>query len=221
MHRNGPGGWSTGIAFLLLLALHACVPRQALSEGEPEAGRLSQGEELAGIQSTATLDGKDNLRVEVEGTIQYPFQQVRAVLLDIAGFKKWFPSIGVWQILSSSPSSALVYGSQNFPWPMRDRDYVVLYVWQDHTDGRFTLEATAQSNALPKPGRGMVRVERMRSLWTLEHASGGSAIRYVWQGDPGIPLPDALARYGWQSHTNAVVEELAREVARRESPSPP
>ena len=77
MHRNGPGGWSTGIAFLLLLALHACVPRQALSEGEPEAGRLSQGEELAGIQSTATLDGKDNLRVEVEGTIQYPFQQRR------------------------------------------------------------------------------------------------------------------------------------------------
>jgi hypothetical protein len=103
---------------------------------------------------------------------------------------------------------------------MRDRDYLVLYRWRDLVGDRFTLEATAQVDALPKPGRRVIRVERMRTVWTLLASGQQTETQYLYEGDPGMSLPDWLARYRWQSHTNAVIEELAREVERRRAADP-
>ena len=56
----------------------------------------------AEVESTASLDRSKAgllLRVEVTGTLDYPLSEVRAVLLDIDGFRRWFPAVGTWQIL--------------------------------------------------------------------------------------------------------------------------
>jgi carbon monoxide dehydrogenase subunit G len=155
------------------------------------------------------------LEVVVTGVITLPLPQVRDVLLDLEGFARWFPGIGEWRVIAAGSRSATVHGSQPFPWPWRDRDYVVRYRWQDLDEGGFELAAEALQSAAPAAGARVVRLEDMHTRFTLRPDGDDTFVRYEYEGDPGMRLPQWLQRYRWQSHTNAVVESLGHEAMRR------
>jgi len=140
---------------------------------------------------------------------------VRATLVDLESFARWFPAIDEWTVIERDADSALVHGVQSIPWPMRDRDYVVRYRWTDRANTRFTLEARALVDALPAPTQGRVRVERLRTRWVLNAAGEATEARYVYEGDPGMPIPDWVMRRNWRAHAAKVIEALAQEVERR------
>ena len=155
------------------------------------------------------------LEVVVTGNLPQPLHEVRDVLLDLAEFGSWFPALGEWRVLSRDLNSALVYGKQNLPWPVRDRDYVVLYRWWMQDDDSFFLEAIAQRDAAPAAPAGVVRLERMRTLWRLRPVGRSTEARYTYSGEAGGLLPDWVARIGWESRTGVVLQALVDEVARR------
>jgi hypothetical protein len=155
------------------------------------------------------------MTIEVGDTLDAEIDFVRLTLLDLEAFKRWFPALGDWRVLSRSESTALVYGSQALPWPISDRDYVVRYRWWTGGDGDFHLEARALADASPGPQPGRVRIERMRTEWRLTAEDGRTRVLYVYEGSPGIPLPDWVMRIGWESQTGRLIDALSSEVGRR------
>jgi len=155
----------------------------------------------------------EGLRVVIEGRIEAPLDRVRAVLLDLEAFGEWFPSISQWTVLERERGVALVHGSQDMPWPVRDRDYVVRYRWPLESDEPFELEAVAQRGALPAPEKGVVRLENLRTVWRLAaEGSRATRVEYDYAGDPGIPLPAWVASFGWERYTGVLIEALAARV---------
>jgi hypothetical protein len=199
--REGPGATSSRVgSWGLVTAL-------LLWAGSP-------GTTLA--QATEASSERPGLAVTVEGEIDAHFMAVRAVLLDVEGLGAWFPGVDEWRVLERRADSMLVYGSQDLPWPVTDRDYVVRYRWEAPSRGLFALEARSErAEAMPRR-EGRVRVERMLTRWELAPAEGQrSRVRYVYEGGTGLPLPRWVARIGWERRAGAVVEALRTEVARR------
>ena len=166
-------------------------------------------------RAQAGAEGAAPLEVEVSGVVEAPLAAVREVLLDLEGFAAWFPALGEWRVLSRDERSARVYGRQQLPWPVADRDYVVRYRWWEAEGGAFVLEAVADPTDAPPPRAGVVRLERVRSEWRLEPDGERTRARYRYRGHPGGSLPEWVARVGWRAHTGRVLEGLADEVARR------
>ena len=99
-----------------------------------------------------------------------------------------------------------------------DRDYVVRYRWWTGSDGDFHLEARALAGAEPAPASGRVRIERMRTEWRLSAREDGTHVLYVYEGSPGVPLPDWILRIGWESQTGRLIRALAPQPPSISSP---
>ncbi len=151
----------------------------------------------------------------VTGVVEAPLPLVRDVLLDLERFGRWFPQLREWRVLERLGVVTRVYGRQTFPWPVKDRDYVVLYRWSDTADGGFSLEATGVADAGPPAPEGVVRLEALRSLWTLSADGGRTHASYLYEGPSSGRLADWLSARGARSRTHAVIDGLAQEVARR------
>ena len=156
-----------------------------------------------------------DLAVTVEGAIDAPFDAVRAVLLDVAGLGAWFPGVDEWLVLETGEDTVLVYGSQALPWPISDRDYVVRYRWAAPRRAVFRLEAQSDVSPSAPVRKGRIRVDDMRTVWTLTSRGEGAHVRYTYEGGTGMPLPGWVARAGWRRRASDVVDALRAEVARR------
>lgn len=154
------------------------------------------------------------MKVQVEDTLPFPAEEVRAVLLDLEAFRVWFPALREWRVLVRRDTSAEVYGRQRLPWPFSDRDYVVRYRWTDDEEG-LDLEAVGQSGASPGAPDGVVRVERLRSEWRVSPDGDSARVQYAYEGDHDLPLPRAFLTRLWERHGDRVVSALAGEVERR------
>ncbi len=157
-------------------------------------------------------------QVKVAGLIEAPLDEVRGVLLDLERFGRWFPRTSEWRVLERDATGARVYGRQTLPWPLRDRDYVVDYRWWDGPDGGFRLEATGLSDAAPAAPERVVRIDSLRSLWTLSAEGPRTRASYLYEGPSVGRLLDWLARIGAEERTRDVIDGLADEVARRRTP---
>ncbi len=149
------------------------------------------------------------------GAIPAPLSRTRAALLDIARFDRWFPSLGEWRVLERSGDGLRVYGRHALPWPAEDRDYVVDYRWWDDAEGTFVLEATARDDAAPPPP-GVIRLDRLRSRWTLRAEGDTTRAHYEVELIPRGELPRWLEQASWRRESWRLIDALAREVARRE-----
>lgn len=166
------------------------------------------------LLTAAPVRAEEPLRVVVDGNFDAPPATVRAVLLDLENFGRWFPWISEWRVLSRNSETVRVYGRQDVPWPGRDRDYVARYRWRSE-DEVFFLEALGVPDAEPKPPRGVTRVHTFRSEWRIgSDGSGGTRARYTAEGPVDGNIRRWLARYQWRSHTRRVMEGMAAELER-------
>ncbi len=157
------------------------------------------------------------LRAEAEGVLEASPERVRAVLLDLEGFGRWFPTLVDWRLLTRADAAARVYGRQAFPWPVNDRDYVARYRWWSEGEV-FVLEAVGERGD-PPPPEGVTRLERFRSEWRIEPlGSGRTRARYVAEAPVEGRLSRWIANIAWRSQTRRVIDSLAREVERRGPP---
>jgi len=155
-------------------------------------------------------------RVQVRGDIPLPASALRGVLRDLASFPRWFPAIGRWTVMMQDDVGAVVHGVQEFPWPLRDRDYVVRYVWRETAAGVFTLEARSVTSAsVPRPP-GIIRLDDVHSMWTVtDRGSSESHVTYTYEGSIGGQVPEWVQRVGWQARAGDVLRNLLREARDR------
>ena len=187
-----------------------------------DAGRLRALAMLACLIASAAPSASaetdaPRMDASAEGSIPASFAATRAVLLDVAGFGGWFPSLGEWRVLSRAEDSLRVYGRHAVPWPAEDRDYVVDYRWHDTPEGQFVLEATARADAGPAP-EGVVRLDVLRSRWTLTPQGDTTLAHYEVSLIPRGELPRFVESASWRRESWRLIEALAREVARHREP---
>lgn len=155
------------------------------------------------------------LVVEVVGDIEAPPAEVRAALLDLDEFGRWFPNTQEWEVLEHAKDTAVAYGRLSLPWPVDDRDYIVRYSWSDPQESEFTLRSEVVRGVGPPERDGVVRVEKMTTTWEVAPLGTGTRVRYVYAGSPGGLLPDWVFEIGWEMQTGILMDALADEVERR------
>lgn len=77
------------------------------------------------------VQGSDLLDFGGEGTLDFPVDQLCAVLEDIPGQKQWVDSLEMSQYLEQkSPRDYFYFQQYDLPWPISDRDFVVRHTWK-------------------------------------------------------------------------------------------
>ena len=159
--------------------------------------------------ASSQVEGRNATAIDIEvvGQIGHPLAEVSDVLLDLDGFQRWFPALREWRVLSRGRRKALVYGRQELPWPLRDRDYVVEYRWRESSDTQFSLTAVARPGADPPPERDVRRLEEMTTVWRLVARGEETQTSYVYRGPLDLALPDWVVEAAWKAHSAKVTRE--------------
>ena len=164
----------------------------------------------------ATLD---SIEATAEGRVAATFEQVRETLLDIEHLGDGFPTVGHWRVLEQVPGRVRVHARHPAPWPFRDRDYVVDYRWATLSEGTWMLEAKAVSEpangAFVEPQSDVVRLDSLRSCWTVRAHADGTRVTYEAEAIPRGRLPRWLERQSTVRDTGRLLEALEVELQRR------
>lgn len=189
----------------------AClVGTLALAVGE-DAWELV--DESAGVRIERAEAEAGSVRYRASSLLPHPAGEVRAVLEDLEAFPLWASRLHTWQVSAQAGPEAIVYGRHDFPWPIRDRDYVVRYRWWSD-QGRFLIEARAVSDANRPAEKGVIRISDMHTTWEVEaRKSDVSFVRYTYRGGLGGSLPDFVLDLFRGDAMRGSFERLAARVA--------
>jgi hypothetical protein len=124
-------------------------------------------------------------------TVKSKLSPVVALILDAKDQHNWIDSVDQSETLQQiSATKSYNYTLSKAPWPVSDRDAVVLTeASQNPLTYVVQIRSRATPDKLPKK-RGVVRVQRVDSLWTLTPQPGDKVkISYQVHSDPGGHLP--------------------------------
>ncbi|WP_299083085.1 START domain-containing protein [uncultured Paraglaciecola sp.] len=116
-----------------------------------------------------------------------------ALLDDVAFSSKWMHNCIEVKVLEEiSATERIINSFFNAPWPVKNRDMVVLS--ETFMDGdSIKIKLSDQGSALPHHAK-YVRMENMHGLWEAHKLENGSSeIIYTGGGNPGGNLPTFLA----------------------------
>jgi hypothetical protein len=124
-------------------------------------------------------------------TVESKLSPVVALILDANNEHYWIDSVDRSKTLQQiSATKSYNYTLSNAPWPVSDRDAVVLTeASQDPVTYVVQIRSHATPGKLPKR-KGVIRIKIVDSLWTLTPQPGGKVqISYQVHSDPGGRLP--------------------------------
>jgi hypothetical protein len=124
-------------------------------------------------------------------TVESGLSPLVALILDAGNQHNWIDSVNQSETLQQiSATKSYNYTLSKAPWPVADRDAVVLTeVSQDPETCVVQIRSHAAPDQLPQR-KGVVRIKQVDSLWTLTPRPGGKVeIRYQVHSDPGGHLP--------------------------------
>ncbi len=124
-------------------------------------------------------------------TVESKLSPLVALILDTDNQYKWIDSVDQSKTLKRvSATQSYNYTLSKAPWPVSDRDAVVLTeASQDPVTYVVQIRSHATPDYLPEK-KGLVRVKIVDSLWTLTPLPGGEVeISYLLHSDPGGDIP--------------------------------
>lgn len=124
-------------------------------------------------------------------TVESKLSPLVALIMDIDNEHSWIDSVDRSESLEQISASKLYgYTLSNAPWPVADRDAVVLTeAFQDPVTCVVQIHSHATPDQLPEK-EGVVRIQKIDSLWTLTPQAGGKVeISYQLHSEPGGNLP--------------------------------
>jgi len=179
---------------------------------------------------------KENLRVqqrayagsglnEIQGVVrvQASLNALMALLKDAQFNQQWVYRSGGATILEENGyTQAYVYGVVDAPWPMRDRDTVVRFDYQQQAASRaITIEITNFPDFIGRKDE-FVRVPDFGGHWQLRpEKQGWVEVTYQVYGDPGGLIPAWLANYAAARSVTRTLENMGPAVKRYENARSP
>ncbi|MFH0934745.1 MAG: START domain-containing protein [Pseudomonadota bacterium] len=167
------------IAVLLLLTTNQAAAWTLVKEQDGIQVQTRKLEDSAIAESLATV------------TVESGLAPIVALILDADNQYRWIDSVDHSERVEQiSTTTSCNYTLSKAPWPVADRDAVVLTeASQDPATHVVQIRSHAVPERLPEK-KGVVRIMRVDSLWTLTPQPGGKVeISYRVHSEPGGQLP--------------------------------
>jgi hypothetical protein len=141
---------------------------------------------------------------------------VMALLKDAEFNHHWVYRSGGATILQEvGYAQAYVYGIVDAPWPMRDRDTVVRFDYQQDTVTKAITIAITNFPGLIATKNEFVRVPKFGGYWTLQpEKDGWVEVTYQVYGDPGGWIPVWVANHAAVISVKRTLHNMRSAVAR-------
>jgi hypothetical protein len=137
------------------------------------------------------LDGSSFKAVKTVCTVNTSLNVLTAVLLDVGNAVDWVYSTKKIKLLKQiSPSELIYYSEINIPWPVTNRDFIVLLaVTQDPKTQAVSVIGYNKPDYIPAY-KNIVRIPRSNSKWLITPLSNNQVkIEYTLEVDPGGSVP--------------------------------
>jgi hypothetical protein len=178
----------------IVLLLSSFFSFSALAE--TSAWELEKEEEDIHLKIfTREIEGSNLREFKGEMLVETKMTALAALLLDGQSAPKWMHQCEKFEVIEQIDHlSAVVYFINGAPWPVSDRDAVVMSVMsQDPESLVLKAEISVVNDLLPE-NDDYVRIPHMQGFWLFEPAEKGQTlITYQVHANPGGSLPGWLA----------------------------
>jgi hypothetical protein len=140
---------------------------------------------------TKSSDDSRLKSIRVTCDLQGSLSELTALLLDAGAHTSWVYSTKSSHIVKQiSPNQQVYYSEINLPWPLTNRDVVVMMTLrQDPETKVLEVSADAVNSDIP-PKKGLVRVSQSSVVWKVAASSPESMrVEYIAHADPGGSVP--------------------------------
>lgn len=179
----------------------ACVLLVLVALGGPTAAAPSEGAwkeltkdggilvEARPMQGTALRE----IRVRTHSLLEP--EAIFAVIWNVSEQHEFVPNVKELKVLRASDEEVVLYERITIP-IVQDRDYVLRLTKRvDERQRTYEVVAEGRSELGPPPAKGVVRMTRLSSRFTVTPApEGGSLVTYVSFGDPTGNVPSWIIR---------------------------
>jgi len=147
----------------------ACLLMLSLNSQMVQAWELQTPQNEASVKVwTQSEQGTNFKAFRGEVIINAPLDQVVSVIRDTPNVPQWYyKSKLAKQLKRLNDHQSLNYSVTDLPWPVSDRDLVILATVSNDSDGGVTIQMRAQPDAYP-PQIGLIRVPRLEGFWKLQ-----------------------------------------------------
>ena len=156
----------------------------------------------------------------IRGTAELPADaaRVREALLEFEQYPRIFsPAVARAEVLERAGSSARVHLVWPYPFPLRDRDAVVRYRWEDLPGGGFRLSWDSDSRS-GDPRKG-VRIAQVAGETDVEPlGSGRCRVAYTFLGELGGKFPARAVDRAHRAEPVHYVRALRRKLGVTDGP---
>jgi hypothetical protein len=141
---------------------------------------------------------------------------VASIVADYASYAVLFaPDVAKARLLESGPEAARVHVVWRYPFPLRNRDAVLLYRDAPSADGRTRRVSWTSAPARDGDPREGVRIARVRGSTEIEAlAEDRCRVTYTYLGDLGGRFPRAAEQAAWRREPVAYIQALRRALGR-------
>jgi len=174
---------------------------------------------------------KDGITVEEEGadgrslpiltgttTMAAPPEQIAAWIGATHTYTQWQHNCEEARRIRGADGTSYGYNRIGSPWPVSDRDVVLLSKRTDLEDGHIRIEFHDTTEADVPAVSGVVRMPRLVGSYDLRPDGSGTRVVYTLDSDPGGRLPDWLVK---QASKDLPYHTLHNLRERAESGPPP
>lgn len=143
------------------------------------------------LVETAEVDGFVLKAIRATSTYRATIQQLRACIMDMDNFPKWVKSAVKAEVVERyEPAMQACYCEYHTPWPLKNRDGVVVQKAERINENKIIISLNARRNLVPKK-KNLIRVEYLQGAWVLETLDEGvSKLTYHVHSDPNGGIPD-------------------------------
>jgi hypothetical protein len=146
--------------------------------------------------------------------VKASLNEVMALLRDASFNEHWVYRSGGARILQAEGYARVyVYGIVDAPLPLRDRDTVVRFDYEQDAQSRLIrITITNFPDFIPAE-KGLVRVPDFGGFWQLQPREGGRVeVTYQVRGDPGGWVPVWLANYAAEVSVTKTLARMAEAL---------
>ena len=151
----------------------------------------------------------DGVRIYTRKTSESPVEQFRgtvhlsasvesvvSLIEDMESAPQWIHYCRLGKTLAKTPQGTYTYTITKLPWPMNDRDVVVLNKKSQDKSGIVTIDFTAAPEYIPNK-ENMVRISKLKGSWRLSPEKGGMVgVEYTVLSDPGGGISPWMTNMG-------------------------
>lgn len=166
------------------------------AHSETTAWALEQEEEEINLKIfTREVEGSNLNEFKGEMLVKAQLTTIAALLLDSEAAPEWMHKCEKFEIVEQVDAlSAVIYFINGAPWPVSDRDAVIISsMSQDPETLALKVEINTVNDLLPE-NDDYVRIPHMTGFWLFEPTEKGQVlITYQVHANPGGSLPNWLA----------------------------